>query len=218
MKKPQSGATTSDITRRRFLKLSARRDRRPPAGTPPDRAFLGLWCLRAERADQRRLHRPGQPEPDRPARLPAKRRRAKWWPSATSIAAATTTCNPSTSSAASRARKRSTTITPRRRASARYKGCDAYDDFREVLGRADVDAVTVVVPDHWHALMTVMAAKAGKDIYCEKPLSLDHPARPADGQGRAGKQAGLSDRQHVSLESVCSAAAAKWSATGASAN
>lgn len=53
-----------------------------------------------------------------------------------------------------------------------YKGCDAYNDFREVLARADVDAVVLVVPDHWHAVMTVMAAAAGKDIYCEKPLSL----------------------------------------------
>jgi predicted dehydrogenase len=53
-----------------------------------------------------------------------------------------------------------------------YKGCDAYNDFREVIGRKDVDAVALVVPDHWHAIMTVAAAKAGKDIYCEKPLSL----------------------------------------------
>ena len=53
-----------------------------------------------------------------------------------------------------------------------YKGCDAYNDFREILGRRDIDAVAIIVPDHWHGVMTSMAAKAGKDIYCEKPLSL----------------------------------------------
>ena len=53
-----------------------------------------------------------------------------------------------------------------------YKGCDAYNDFRKIIEREDIDAVVIIVPDHWHALMTVMAAKAGKDIYCEKPLSL----------------------------------------------
>jgi predicted dehydrogenase len=56
--------------------------------------------------------------------------------------------------------------------SGSFKGCDAYNDFRDVLVRKDIDAVAIVVPDHWHGLMTVMAAKAGKDIYCEKPLSL----------------------------------------------
>lgn len=51
-------------------------------------------------------------------------------------------------------------------------GCTAYQDFREVLDRKDVDAVFLVVPDHWHAPMTILAAAAGKQIYCEKPLSL----------------------------------------------
>src|SRR4051812_8546214 len=55
----------------------------------------------------------------------------------------------------------------------RYDGCRAYNDFRELLARDDIDAVALVVPDHWHGLMTIMAARAGKDIYCEKPLSLN---------------------------------------------
>ncbi len=53
-----------------------------------------------------------------------------------------------------------------------YQGCEAYGDFRDVLGRDDIDAVAIVTPDHWHSIMTVEAALAGKDIYCEKPLSL----------------------------------------------
>ena len=57
-------------------------------------------------------------------------------------------------------------------ARGQYKGCDAHADFREVLARKDIDAVAVIVPDHWHALITILAAEAGKDIYCQKPLSL----------------------------------------------
>ena len=51
-------------------------------------------------------------------------------------------------------------------------GCKAFGDFRELLARDDIDAVVVVAPDHWHETMTIAAARAGKDIYCEKPLGL----------------------------------------------
>jgi len=49
---------------------------------------------------------------------------------------------------------------------------DTYENYRELLERKDIDAVVIVAPDHWHAMMAVDAAKAGKDIYCEKPLAL----------------------------------------------
>jgi len=49
--------------------------------------------------------------------------------------------------------------------------CRAYVDYKDVLAREDIDAVVITTPDHWHATMCIHAAEAGKDIYCEKPLT-----------------------------------------------
>ena len=55
---------------------------------------------------------------------------------------------------------------------AKYgKDCAAYRDFRELLARRDIDAVLITTGSNWHALLSIYAAKAGKDVYCEKPCS-----------------------------------------------
>jgi len=58
------------------------------------------------------------------------------------------------------------------RRSGTYRGCAAFVDFRELLARRDIDAVLIATPDHWHAIPAILAARAHKDIYCEKPLTL----------------------------------------------
>ncbi|MCB9508834.1 MAG: Gfo/Idh/MocA family oxidoreductase [Deferribacteres bacterium] len=50
-------------------------------------------------------------------------------------------------------------------------GVDGYTDFREVLARDDIDIVHIPTPPHWHALISIAAAEAGKDIWCEKPMT-----------------------------------------------
>jgi predicted dehydrogenase len=60
----------------------------------------------------------------------------------------------------------------RQRAAGTYRGCEAYGDFRRITERKDIDAVMIATPDHWHAIPVIAAARNGKDIHCQKPLSL----------------------------------------------
>jgi hypothetical protein len=88
-----------------------------------------------------------------------------------------------------------------------FKGCEAFHDFRQVLARKDIDAVAIIVPDHWHAIMTIMAAKAGKDIYCQKPLTLALEDGPhmirAVRQHKRILQTGSQWRSHPMIRRAC---------------
>jgi hypothetical protein len=57
-------------------------------------------------------------------------------------------------------------------ASGNYRGCAAVQDFREIIAREDIDAVSIAAPENWHALISIHALRSGKDVYCEKALSL----------------------------------------------
>ena len=54
---------------------------------------------------------------------------------------------------------------------ASYDGVKTYNDFRELLARPDLDAVLIATPNHWHSVIAIAACRAGKDVYCEKPLA-----------------------------------------------
>ncbi len=79
-----------------------------------------------------------------------------------------------------------------------YKTCQAYNDFRHVLDRSDIDAVLIATPAHWHATMAAMAVATGKDVYCEKPtaVTLQESKALAEAVKRYGRvyQAGTQQR------------------------
>ena len=84
------------------------------------------------------------------------------------------------------------------RESGGYKGCKAYNDFRELIARDDIDGVVVATPDHWHVPIAIAAVRAGKDVYVEKPLGismeLDKAMRQAVHQFGAVFQYGTQQR------------------------
>ena len=88
-----------------------------------------------------------------------------------------------------------------------YRGVAEYNDFRELIARPDVDAVCIAVPDHWHALIALTAIKAGKDVYCEKPLTLTiHEGRIlSEAAQRYGRvfQTGSQHRSEIKSRLAC---------------
>lgn len=85
--------------------------------------------------------------------------------------------------------------------------CKAYGDFRELLARRDLDAVAIALPDHWHAIPAVMAARAGLDIFGQKPLarSIREGRAIADAVARYGRvwQTGSQQRSSQEFHHAC---------------
>jgi len=87
------------------------------------------------------------------------------------------------------------------------KDCKTYNDFRDVLARKDIDAVCITTQDHWHALIAIAAAKAGKDMYCQKPLGTTvqecQAIRSAVRQNNRVFQTGTQQRSDRSFRFAC---------------
>jgi len=84
--------------------------------------------------------------------------------------------------------------------------CKSYADFREILARKDIDAVVISTPDHWHVPLSLLALKAGKDVFCEKPtLTIAEGRELVDtvNEHKAVYQAGIEDRSVPEYHRMC---------------
>ncbi len=92
-------------------------------------------------------------------------------------------------------------------ASGTFNGCETFNEFELLLERPDIDAVLIAVPDHWHATIAIAACRAGKDVYCEKPLALT--IREADAMLAAARrhstvfQVGSQQRSDANFRYAC---------------
>ncbi|HEY2761037.1 MAG TPA: Gfo/Idh/MocA family oxidoreductase [Pirellulales bacterium] len=79
---------------------------------------------------------------------------------------------------------------------------DTYEDYRKVLDRNDIDIVTITTPDHWHSKICIEAMQAGKDIYCEKPLTLtiDEGKKICEVQKQTGRVVQVGTQQRSEFE------------------
>ncbi|MFI5379889.1 MAG: Gfo/Idh/MocA family protein [Tepidisphaerales bacterium] len=85
--------------------------------------------------------------------------------------------------------------------------CTHHNDFRELIARPEIDAVCIGTPDHWHAIMAITAMKAGKDVYCEKPMmhTIAEGRAMADTAAAYGRvfQTGLQQRSDKFFRFAC---------------
>lgn len=88
-----------------------------------------------------------------------------------------------------------------------FKGIDVYRDYQQLIDRPDIDAVLVATPDHWHAIPSIAAMQAGKDVYCEKPLThtIDEGIRMVKTAKKTGRvlQTGSMQRSSANFRKAC---------------
>jgi len=92
-------------------------------------------------------------------------------------------------------------------AQKQFPDAKGYSDFRKLLDQPDIDAVICATVDHWHTLVSIAAMQAGKDVYCEKPLTLtiDEGKRLIEAQQRTGRilQTGTQQRSGIHFRMAC---------------